>query len=82
MGFSRQEYWSGLPCPPGDRPDPGIEPSSPVLAGEFFTTSTTWEAPLKPSYLSTNDYVYKVLTVLVVFFHILKCISSPVRILT
>ena len=30
MGFSRQEYWSGLPCPlPGDRPDPGIEPVSP-----------------------------------------------------
>jgi len=30
MGFSRQEYWSGLPCPsPGDLPDPGIEPVSP-----------------------------------------------------
>ena len=47
MGFSRQEYWSGLPClPPGDLPDPGIEPSSlksPALAGGLFTTSTTWE---------------------------------------
>ena len=32
MGFSRQEYWSGFPCPPpGDCPDPGIEPMSPVL---------------------------------------------------
>ena len=31
MGFSRQEYWSGLPCPlPGDLSDPGIEPGSPV----------------------------------------------------
>ena len=31
MGSSRQEYWSGLPCPPpGDLPDPGIEPTSPV----------------------------------------------------
>ena len=31
MGFSRQEYWSGLPCPPpGDRPYPGIEPASPM----------------------------------------------------
>ena len=31
MRFSRQEYWSGLPCPPpGDLPDPGIEPTSPV----------------------------------------------------
>ena len=39
MGFSRQEYWSGLPFPsPGDLPDPGIDPVSPVLAGGFFTT--------------------------------------------
>ena len=49
MGFSRQEYWSGLPCPPpGDLPDPGIEPASltsPALAGGFFTTSATWAAP-------------------------------------
>ena len=41
MGFSRQEYWRGLPCPPpGDLPNPGIElesPVSPALAGEFFT---------------------------------------------
>ena len=41
-GFSRQEYWSGLPFPPpGNLPDPGIEPESPAaltLAGGFFTT--------------------------------------------
>ena len=47
MGFSRQEYWSGLLCPPpGDLPDLGIEPTSliyPALAGVFFTTSATWE---------------------------------------
>ena len=47
-GFSRQEYWSGLPCPPpGDLSDPGIEPASlasSALADGFFTTSTTWEA--------------------------------------
>ena len=45
MGFSRQEYWSGLPCPsPGDLPNPETEPgspASPTLAGVFFTTSTT-----------------------------------------
>ena len=47
MGFSRQEYWSGLPCPsPGDLPDPGIEPMSPALAGGYLTTSATWEAHL------------------------------------
>ena len=49
MEFSRQEYWNGLPCPlPGDFPDPGTEPASLMslaLAGRFFTTSTTWEAP-------------------------------------
>ena len=42
MGFSRQEYWSGLPCsPPGDLPDPRMESVfliSPALAGRFFTT--------------------------------------------
>ena len=49
MGFSRQEYLSGLPFPsPGDFPDPGIEAvslMSPAFAGELFTTGTTWEAP-------------------------------------
>ena len=49
MGLSRQEYWSGLPCPPpGDLPDPGIEPrplTSPQVASGFFTTSVAWEAP-------------------------------------
>ena len=42
MEFSRQEYWRGLPfLPPGDLPDPGIEPEllvSPALAGGFFTS--------------------------------------------
>ena len=37
MGFCRQEYWNELPCPPaGDLPSPGIEPTSPALAGGFF----------------------------------------------
>ena len=45
MGFSRQEYWSGLPFPsPGDLPDLGVEPESPALAGGFFTP----EPPGKP----------------------------------
>ena len=39
VGFSRQEYWSGLPFPsPGDLPNPGTESTSPALAGGFFTT--------------------------------------------
>ena len=47
MRFSRQEHWSGLPCPPpGDLPYPGTEPMSPALAGGFFTTEPTGK-PLK-----------------------------------
>ena len=57
-------YWTGLPCPPpGDLPDPGIQPASlmsPALAGRFFTTSATWEAhkwqrgDLKPGCLTPH----------------------------
>ena len=54
MGFSRQEYWSGLPCPPlGGIPDPGIEPTSlmsQALSGGFFTFWATREA------LSIHNY--------------------------
>ena len=56
MGFPRQENWSGLSfSSPGDLPNPEIEPTSvasSALAGGFFTTSTTWEAP--------NSAYYKV----------------------
>ena len=46
MGFSRQEYWSGVPFPsPGDLPDPGIKPGSPALQADSFPT----ELPGKPS---------------------------------
>ena len=49
MGFPRKEYWSGLPFPfSADLPDLGTKPgslTSPALAGGFFTTSATWEAP-------------------------------------
>ena len=39
MGFSRQEYWSGLPFPsPGDLPNPGIEPGSPALEADALTS--------------------------------------------
>ena len=48
MGFSRQEYWSGLLCPaPRDLPNLEIKPMSlmfPKLKGRLFTTSTTWES--------------------------------------
>ena len=45
MGFSRQEYWTGLPCPsPGDLPDSGIKPGSPALQAESLPS----EPPGKP----------------------------------
>ena len=47
MGFSRQEYWNGLPFPsPGDLPDPGIEPRSPALQADALTS----ELPGKPDW--------------------------------
>ena len=48
MGFSRQESWNRFPCPPpGDLPNPGIDPSfllSLLLTGRFFITNAIWEA--------------------------------------
>ena len=62
MGFSRQEYWSGLPfLPAGDLPHPGIELASPALACGFFTTSTTWEAPESLIYYLLTDSLGKTL---------------------
>ena len=46
MGFSRQEYWSGLPFPsPEDLPDPGIEPVSPALHADSLPLNH-WESPM------------------------------------
>ena len=61
MKFSRQEYWSGLPCPPGDLSDPRIKPASlisPALAGGFFTTSTTEGSPALVQYYSLEYRLY------------------------
>ena len=47
MGFSRQEYWSGLSFPsPGDLPEPGTEPMFPALAGRLFIICATRETPI------------------------------------
>ena len=58
MGSSKQEYWSGLSCsPPGDLPNPRIEPMSlmsPALASGFFTTSTAWEAQIQKQVQEKN----------------------------
>ena len=65
MGFSRQEYWSGVPFPPpGDLPDPGVEleSESPALAGWLSTTS----APGKPDGYVMDPTVTQLLPVSVV----------------
>ena len=52
VGFSRREYWSGVPLPsPGDLPDPGIEPGSPALE----TVTLTSEPPGKPWFNSLDS---------------------------
>ena len=73
IGFSRQEYWSGLPCPPlGDIPNTGIELASlmsPALAGRFLTTSATWEDPCM--------YIHVSICICVFWYNFLKslCIT-------
>ena len=74
MGSFRQEYWSGLPCPPpGDLPDPRIKPTSlmsPALAGRFFTTCVPWETLssyiMHLIFLSPSSNRYRVWHVVVV----------------
>ena len=64
MGFSRQEYWSGLSFPPpGDLPDPGIKSTSltsPALAGRFFTTGAAWEAQCGTKWKQTHERPTKI----------------------
>ena len=56
MGFSRQEYWSGLPFPsPGDLPDPGIEPRSPALQADALTSEPPGKPNGKESTYSAGD---------------------------
>ena len=59
MGFSRQEYWSGLPFPsPGDLPEPGIEPRSPALQADTLTS----EPPGKTQWRTVISLIYTLFT--------------------
>ena len=77
VGFSRQDYWGGLPFPsPGDLPHPGIEPASPVppaLAGGFFTTGT----PGKTFHTFTGHHLYFLYSDL--FFFLPACVILPLE---
>ena len=79
LGFPRQEYWSGLPCPPpGDLPDPGMEPSShtsPALAGGFFTASTTWMPPdILLAFIQVTVNISRIGVITVIKVNILLCL--------
>ena len=57
MGFSRQEYWSGLPFPyPGDFPDPGIEPTSPASQADSLPLSPQGGTCSKPTHAQAPDW--------------------------
>jgi len=69
-GFSRQEYWRGLPCPPpGHLPDPGIEPGSPTLQADSLLLSH-WGSPL------IVNKKYKIFTVKYFSAYWISCPSS------
>ena len=52
MGFSRQEYWNGLPFPsPGDLPDPGIEPRSPTLQADIVTSEPSGNTKINSKWI-------------------------------
>ena len=81
MGFSRQEYWTGLPFPsPGDLPDPGIEPWSPTLQADALTS----EPPGKPNgdssfHLMYTDLVRVNCIILLYFLFLLNtCLSLDI----
>ena len=84
-GFFRQESWSGLPFPtPGDLPDPGIEPKSPVspaLAGRFFTTAPPATPPKSSTYNIKDLMIVQIVHRLASGFVRFKPVSPPLQIL-
>ena len=72
MGFSRQEYWSGLPFPsPVDLSDPGIEPTFPILAGGFFTSETAYMCIYMYIYVYTYIWCLISFYVYITFYNLL-----------
>ena len=67
IGFSRQEYWSGLPFPsPGDLPNPGIKPRSPSLQADTLTS----EPPGKPAEVHKEGRIHIWKEINLIFFHL------------
>ena len=79
MEFSRQEYWSELPCPsPGDLPDPGIEPGSPVLQVNSLPTEPTG----KPNRLLNFVKYFSVSVERIIFFSLYSLVVVIVQLLS
>ena len=58
MGFSRKEYWSGLPCPPlGDLPDPEIKPRSPALQADCLLSEPPGKPVILPAYQKLSYFL-------------------------
>ena len=82
MGFSRQEYWSGFPCPsPGDLLNPEIKPGSPALAGRVFTSWATGEACFLYNYSLNLIICRKTTSPLVYCYHPSSRFTSSVSVL-
>ena len=74
MGFSRQEYWSGLPCSPGDLPNPGIEPKSLALQADSLPSEPPWK-PNKQPYLDQNK-IHEVCFYKLEYFSLVRVIDG------
>ena len=81
MGFSMQEYWSGLPCPSsGDLFDPGIKPESPALQANFLPASHQgYESSIRKEDCSRRQETWKLFLVLVISWsmRLAKCCKGP-----
>ena len=81
MEFSRQEYWSGLPCPlPGDLPNPGIEPRSPTLQealGDYETSVLFWKSVISTGliYLWLWTHIFHNI-IMLVFHHVIMSFQT------
>ena len=71
MGFSRQEYWSGVPFPsPGDLPNPVIEPGSPALQADALLSELPWK-PMKA--IDHQNYIsgYSIIIIIIIIIAII-----------
>ena len=81
MGYSRQEYWSGLPCPsPGDLPDPEIKPGSPALQADSLL-SEPQGSPHTMQILKVGDSLHTLITLIEPHSYLEKEMAAHSRVL-